>query len=114
MQSFDLCALEDVEESKNDASKNTTSKITKTPAARLTPAIMLKHGEEIMAKLKESAKQRNEAYEQSGSPSSEPRDSGSLGSQKRVQTMATSETGSLHDQGGSGESQRVHAGHGEQ
>ena len=71
------CALEDVEEGKNDASKSTTSKITKTPVTGLTPAIMLKQCEEIMANLKESAKQRNEVHEQRGSSSSEQREGGS-------------------------------------
>ena len=58
---FDMCALEDVEKSKNDASKSTTSKFTKTPTTGLTPAIMLKQCEEIMANLVESVKQRHEA-----------------------------------------------------
>ena len=71
MSTFDVCALEGVEESKNDANKRTTSKIMKTPVTPLTPAIMLKQCEDIMARLKESAKQRNEASEQSGSSSLE-------------------------------------------
>ena len=65
------CALEDVEEGKNDASKSTTNKITKTPT------IMLKRCEEIMANLKASAKQRSEAHEQRASSSSEQCDGGS-------------------------------------
>ena len=52
------------------------AKITKTPVTRLTPATMLKQCEEIVANLKESAKQRNEAHEQRGSSSSEQRDGG--------------------------------------
>ena len=39
MGTFDVCALEDVEESRNDASKSTMSKITATPATGLTPEI---------------------------------------------------------------------------
>ena len=92
-----MCALEDVEESRNDASQSTTSKIRKTPATGLTPAIMLKQCEEIMANLKESAKQRSEVHEQSGPSSSEQRNGGSGGPKKRdacVQTIGTSETDS--------------------
>ena len=56
----DVCALEDVEESKNDARKNTT-----VSASGLTPVIMMKQCEEIMDNVKDSAKQRNKAHEQS-------------------------------------------------
>ena len=83
MGTYDVSALEDVEESKNDASKSTTSNRTKTPATGLTPAIMLTQSKEIMANLNESAKQRNEANKQSGSSSSEPCDGGSGGREKR-------------------------------
>ena len=54
------CALEDVEESKNDARKNTT-----VSASELTPVIMMKQCEEIMDNVKDSAKHRNKAHEQS-------------------------------------------------
>ena len=62
IRTCDMCAVEDVEESKGHASKSAT-KIRKMPATGLTPAIMLKQCEEIMANLKESTKQRNEAHE---------------------------------------------------
>ena len=38
MGTFDMYASEDVKDSKNDASKSTTSKISKTPATGLTPS----------------------------------------------------------------------------
>ena len=92
------------------------SKITTVPASVLTPAVMMKQCEEVMANMKESDKQRDEAHEQSGSPSSEQRDGCSQtvvtlttsprtprSPQQReacVQTMVTSETGSLHAQSG--------------
>ena len=70
MGTFDVCALEDVEGSRNDTSKSTTNTVTTLPASGLTPAIMMKHCEEIMTNLKASASQRSEAHEQSGSSSS--------------------------------------------
>ena len=109
MGTLSVCALEDVGESKNDASKSTVTKITTVPASGLTSAIMMTQCEEITANLKESDKQRNEAHEQSASSSSgqsdgcsqtsatfltSPRESG--GSEQRhscVETTATSETG---------------------
>ena len=54
MGTFDVCALEDVEN--NDASKSTISNITTMPAPGLAPAIVLKQCEEIMANLKESSR----------------------------------------------------------
>ena len=56
---FDVCSLEDVEESKNDARQ-----ITTVSASGLTPVIMMKQCEEIMDNVKDSAKQRNKAHEQ--------------------------------------------------
>ena len=71
---FDVFALEDVEEGRNDAIKNTMSKIRAVPVTGLTPAIIMKQCEEIMAKLKVSAMQRTEAHEQCGSSGSGQRD----------------------------------------
>ena len=65
MGTLDECVLEDVEESKNDASKSTMSKITTVPAPGLTPSIILKQCEEIVANLQKTTKKRNEAQEQS-------------------------------------------------
>ena len=61
------------------------SKITTVPASILTPAVMTQC-EEVMANMKESDKQRDEAHEQSGSPSSEQRD----GCSQTVATLTTS------------------------
>ena len=69
-----VCALEDVEESKNDASKSTTSKITKTLATGPTPAIMLKQCEEIMANLKESSSSQHRDGGSGGPESGKKRD----------------------------------------
>ena len=114
---FDVCALEDVEENKNDANTNTLNNITIVPASGSTKEIMMKQCEEIMTKLKEPVKQRNEKPEQSGSSSSGERDGCSqtqatlmTGSRKAggpeprddagVQTMATKETGAVPDKRG--------------
>ena len=106
-----MCALGDVEENKNDANTSAVGKLAIVSASGLTPEITMKQCEEIMARRKKTAKQRNEAHEQSGSPSSGPRDGCTQTSRSResrdpeqreacVETVATSGTGAVQDQSG--------------
>ena len=84
MGTFDMCAVENVEESSGDASKTST-----TTATSMIPATMMRQCEEIMARLKGSARQRTEAR-------SEERAGGSGGPEARdacMQTVATNATG---------------------
>ena len=62
---FDVCALEDVEESKNETNTS-ASKLTMVPA-RVHAAEITMKCKEIKARLEDSAEQRNEAHEECGS-----------------------------------------------
>ena len=73
MGTFDVCALEDVEENEDYACEHHHD----GGSVRVDPEIMMMQCEGIMAKLKKSTKQRNETHEHSGSSRSGQRDGGS-------------------------------------
>ena len=84
------CALWRTSRKSRDASK--TSTIT---AKDMIPATIMRQCEEIMARLKESVRQRTEAREQGKSSSSEQRAGGSGGPEVRdacMQTVASNAT----------------------